>query len=88
MLYTFEETVSMSSYLSAFIISKFKYIEAISKHNIRLRVYIPIDLNSDTGNFALDCGIKMIDFAVNYYNISFKFDLFNMFFRCTNEKSG
>ena len=74
MLYTFAETIPMSSYLSAFIISKFNYIEIFTKHNIRLRVYIPIDKQKETGQFALDCGKKMIDFAVNYFNISFPYN--------------
>ena len=74
-LYNFYESIPMSSYVSSFIICKFKYIEAISKHNIRLRVYIPTDINDNScGNFALDCGIKMLDYLIDYLNLSFPYN--------------
>jgi len=74
-LYTFEETIPMSSYVQSFIIAKYYYIESYSKHGIRLRVYIPTDITDKTcGDFALECGIKMLDFMIDYYDISFPFN--------------
>lgn len=74
-LYKFSETIPMSSYLQSFIISKFHYIEAYSMHNIRLRVYIPSDIkNNYCGKFSLDAGIKMLDFMIDYYGLSFPYN--------------
>jgi hypothetical protein len=73
-LYKFAETIPMSSYLSSFVISKFNFLEAITKNNIRLRVYVPYEDDINSGKFALECGIKMLDFVINYYNISFPYN--------------
>ena len=74
-LYQFFETIPMSTYVNSFIISRFTYLESISKHNIRLRVYIPTDIiNKTCGDFALECGIKMLDFMIDYCGISFPYN--------------
>jgi len=74
-IYVFKETIQMSSYVNSFIIAKYTYIEAVSKHNIRMRVYIPSDIRDiSCGDFALECGIKMLDFIIEYYGISFPYN--------------
>ena len=74
-IYKFQETIPMSSYVNSFIISKYVYIEAFSKHNIRLRIYIPTDIkDTSCGDFALECGVKMLDFMIDYCNISFPYN--------------
>jgi len=73
-LYEFQESIIMSSYVSSFIIGKFNYIESHSNDNIRLRVYIPDDLPLDVGSFALDYGVKMLNYATEYFNISFPYN--------------
>lgn len=73
-LYEYQESIVMSTYVSSFIIAKFNYIESFSNDNIRLRIYIPDDLDSDVGNFALDCGVKMLNYATKYFNISFPYN--------------
>ena len=75
-LYQFLETIPMSTYVSSFIIGQYYYIEKISKHNIRLRVYIPNDINKEdqVGDFALDTGIKALDFITDYYAINFPYN--------------
>lgn len=75
-LYTFEETIPMSSYLSAFIICKYYFIEGITKDGIRMRVYIPNDKQNreDLGKFALDTGIKCMDLMTEYYQTPFPYN--------------
>jgi hypothetical protein len=65
----------MSSYVNSFIIAKYNYIEAISKHNIRIRVYIPSDIrDTSCADFAIECGIRMLDYMIDYSGISFPYN--------------
>lgn len=72
-IYKFEETIKMSTYVMSFIIGKFYYIEAYTKQKTRLRVYIPSDIpNSEyLGSFALESGVKIMDFVAEYYQIPY-----------------
>ena len=74
-LYKFAETIPMCTYLSSFIISKFRYIEAISKHQIRLRVYIPTYIEDlKCGDFALECGIRALNYIIDYLDLTFPYN--------------
>jgi aminopeptidase N len=75
-IYKFEPTIPMSTYVSSFMIGKFYYIEAYTKKNIRLRVYIPSDVTDSEhlGYYALESGIKVIDFATDYYKVEYPFN--------------
>lgn len=63
----------MSTYLSCFIVSDFKYTENFilpEKDNIPFRVYAtPAQLQKTT--FARDTGIKVIEYYINYFGIKY-----------------
>ncbi len=50
----------MSSYLLAFAVGEFDYIEGKTKHDVIIRVFTP-PTKSHLGKFALDVGIKSLD---------------------------
>ncbi|TKR69186.1 hypothetical protein L596_021371 [Steinernema carpocapsae] len=75
---TFKETLPMSSYLVALAISEFEYNEATTKHGIRFRVWSREEALNHT-QYALNAGIKVLDFFADYYNISFPLEKQDMF---------
>jgi hypothetical protein len=72
-MYYFQETISMSTYVMSFIIGKFYYIESYTDNNIRLRVYIPADIPKSlkVGDFSLMYGIKIMNFISEYYQVPY-----------------
>ncbi|XP_060524769.1 glutamyl aminopeptidase isoform X3 [Cylas formicarius] len=72
-LVTFKETVSMSTYLTCFIVSDFKFTETTFNNNgtpVALRVYAsPGNLNKTT--YAGEVAKKVIEFYVDYFGISY-----------------
>jgi len=79
-LYYFEETPYMSTYLLAWIIGKFEYIEGITKTRVRIRVYSPLN-NKEKSMFALSIAIDCLDFFSNYFNLPYtlkKLDLISL----------
>jgi len=75
-IYKFKETIPMSTYVMSFMIGKFYYIETYTKQNTRLRVFIPEDIpNSEhLGSFALETGVKVMDFVAEYYQNPYPFN--------------
>lgn len=73
-IYTFNETIPMSTYLMAFIICDYKFIEGYTNDNKRIRIYIPTDKSDECGRFALDTTIKCVNMMTNYYNESFPYN--------------
>lgn len=51
----FAETPIMSTYLVAFVVGEFDYVEGSTKEGVTMRVYTPLG-KSDQGKFALDVG--------------------------------
>ena len=73
---SFEETPIMSTYLLAFCVGDYDYLEESTK-GIKVRVYTPKN-QSHLGKFSLHCAVKSLDFFIDYFNIgksSFRFDL-------------
>ena len=56
----FETTPMMSTYLLAFVVGEFDYIEGKTENGVVLRVYTPPG-KQDHGNFALEIGLKALD---------------------------
>lgn len=75
-IYSFEETVPMPTYVMSFMVGKFYFIEQKTKNNVRLRVYIPSDRpnSNHLGLVALDYGIKIMDFCSEYFNSPYPFN--------------
>jgi puromycin-sensitive aminopeptidase len=60
----------MSTYLVAFVVGEFDYVEAYSKENVRVRVYTPVG-KTDLGKFALDVGTKTLSYFTEYFGIAY-----------------
>jgi hypothetical protein len=70
LLTTFEETLPMSSYLLALVVSDFEYVEGHTKRNTRFRIWARKDALNET-DYALAAGIKVLEFYEDYYGIPF-----------------
>ncbi|CAD5224246.1 unnamed protein product [Bursaphelenchus okinawaensis] len=70
LLTTFEETLPMSSYLLALVVSDFEYVEGHTKNNVRFRIWARKDALIDT-QYALQAGIKCLEFYEDYFGIPF-----------------
>ncbi|TSC86869.1 MAG: puromycin-sensitive aminopeptidase [Microgenomates group bacterium Gr01-1014_7] len=66
----FEPTPKMSTYLLAFIVGEFEYIENKTKNNILVRVFTTPG-KKDQAKFALDVAIKVLKFYENYFGIDY-----------------
>lgn len=67
---SFDTTPLTSTYLIAFIISDFKFVENSASSNIRHRVYAnPIDYQN--GQFSLGEGERLLNAIANYLNVPF-----------------
>ena len=55
---TFARTPIMSSYLLAFIVGEFDYVEATDSNGVLVRVYTPLG-KAEQGRFALDVSLKL-----------------------------
>ena len=76
----FSPTPKMSTYLLAFIVGDFEYIEKKSrgaKKNISVRVYTtPGKLHQ--AKFALDCAVKTLEFYEKYFDIAYPLNTLDM----------
>eukprot|EP01027_Heterolobosea_sp_BB2_P018308 GEZU01025811.1.p1 GENE.GEZU01025811.1~~GEZU01025811.1.p1 ORF type:complete len:486 (+),score=140.93 GEZU01025811.1:106-1563(+) len=66
----YADTPIMSTYLVAFIIGEFDFVEAKSRDGINVRVYTPVG-KKQQGNFALNVSVKTIDFFTDFFNIGY-----------------
>ena len=67
---TFAQTPRMSTYLLAFIVGEFDYVEGFDTNGVRIRVYTPM-AKSEQGEFALDVAKKTLPFYSNYFNVKY-----------------
>lgn len=54
--FEFDRSPIMSTYLVAFVIGDYDYIETVSSNNTQIRVYTPIG-KTDLGAFSLDVSL-------------------------------
>eukprot|EP00871_Galdieria_phlegrea_P002558 jgi/Galph1/3302/GphlegSOOS_G1969.1 len=66
----FEKTPIMSTYLVAFIVGEFDYIEDTTKEGIRVRVYT-LRGSSHLGQFALQVAVKTLSFFAEFFDIAY-----------------
>lgn len=66
----FQTTPKMSTYLVAFVIGDVRYKEAKTKGGILVRAYATPD-NVQFVDFALDVGVKCLDFYSEYFGIDY-----------------
>lgn len=68
----YHETVPMSTYLVAFVVSDFTSISNVSQKGIRLEVAArPQAIANGDAEYALSEACKIMDYFVDYYNVSY-----------------
>ena len=60
----------MSSYLLAFAVGDYDYVESKTKNDVMVRVYTDKG-NAAQGQFALDTGVKSLEYYEDYFNIKY-----------------
>ncbi|KAM6104836.1 LOW QUALITY PROTEIN: endoplasmic reticulum aminopeptidase 1-like [Pterocles gutturalis] len=66
----FDTTVTLSTYLVAFIVSDFKSLSKITTHGVKISVYTVPDKMNQAG-YALDVAVKLLDFYEDYFTIPY-----------------
>ncbi len=67
---SFSPTPIMSTYLLAFIIGEFEYLEGYTKEKVQVRIYTTTS-KKNQAKFALDVAIKSIEFFNEYFDIPY-----------------
>lgn len=67
---TFQRTPKMSTYLLAFVVGQFDYLEAKDADGVFVRVYTPLG-KKEQGRFALDVTVKTLPFYKEYFQIAY-----------------
>jgi puromycin-sensitive aminopeptidase len=73
----FSPTPKMSTYLLAFIVGDFEYIEKKSKSGVLVRVYTTEGKSTKAG-FSLDCAVRVLDFYEKYFDIKYPLPTLDM----------
>ncbi|XP_071941704.1 aminopeptidase N-like isoform X2 [Antedon mediterranea] len=66
----FETTPAMSTYLLAFVVSDFTFKSGTTNRNVTFRVWARTE-RIDTVDYALQAGIRILDFFEDYFNIDY-----------------
>lgn len=70
---TYEKTPVMSTYLLAFVVGEYDFVEKTSAGGVKIRIYTPVG-KSHQGKFALDVSVKCLDLFTQYFNIPYPMD--------------
>ena len=73
----FSPTPKMSTYLLAFIIGDFEYVEGKTKRGVQVRVFTTPGKKHQAG-FALSCAIKTLEFYEDYFQIPYPLPVLDM----------
>lgn len=60
----------MSTYLVAFVIGEYDYVETHDSNGVSLKVYTPVG-KKEHGQFALETAAKVLPFYAEYFNIKY-----------------
>jgi puromycin-sensitive aminopeptidase len=63
-------TPVMSTYLVAFVVGEFDYVEGKSSDGVAVRVYTPVG-KREQGQFALEVATKALPYYKDYFNIAY-----------------
>ena len=74
---SFEPTPKMSTYLLAFIVGDFEFIEAKTSRGVQVRVFT-VPGRKEQGRFALECAVKTLDFYEEYFAIKYPLPVLDM----------
>lgn len=73
----FAPTPKMSTYLLAYIVGDFEFIESKTKSGVRVRVYTTPGKKSQ-GEFALDCAARTIDYFDQFFGIPYPLETMDL----------
>ncbi|MBL8030016.1 MAG: M1 family metallopeptidase [Candidatus Doudnabacteria bacterium] len=73
----FSPSPKMSTYLLAFIVGDFEHIEGKTKRGVTVRVFVTPGKRHQA-KFALECGIKTLDFYEKYFDIKYPLPIMDM----------
>jgi puromycin-sensitive aminopeptidase len=74
---TFEPTPKMSTYLLAFIVGRFEYIEAKTKTGKKVRVFITPG-KKHQAEFALETAVRVLEFYEEYFGIPYPMSVLDL----------
>ncbi len=60
----------MSTYLLAYVIGEYEFIEKVTKNGVKIRVYTALG-KTDQGVFALDIAVRCLEFYEDYFKIQY-----------------
>jgi puromycin-sensitive aminopeptidase len=66
----FAETPVMSTYLLAFVVGDFDFLEARTKEGVQVRVYTPVG-KREQGRFALEVAARALSFFQGYFDVPY-----------------
>ncbi|CAF4362628.1 unnamed protein product [Rotaria sp. Silwood2] len=69
-IYEFDTTPIMSTYLVAYVIGAYDYVETHDSNNVQIRVYTPVG-KKERGLFALHTTAKILPFYAEYFGIKY-----------------
>lgn len=64
---TFDDSPLMSTYLLAFVIGEFDFLQKKTEHGVLIKVYTPVG-KSASGQFALDCACQCLDAYDDFFD--------------------
>lgn len=67
---TFQRTPIMSTYLLAFVVGEFDYVEDKDEDGVLIRVYTPTG-KKEQGQYALEVAVKTLPFYKDYFQIAY-----------------
>ena len=67
---SFLDTPRMSPYLLAFCVGEFDCVQALTLHNVLVKVYSPPG-KADSGKFALDCAVRCLDAYNDFFGVPY-----------------
>lgn len=73
----FSPTPVMSTYLLAFIVGDFEYLESQTKNGVNIKIYTTKG-KKHQGEFALSCAIKTLEFYEEYFDIKYPLNTLDM----------
>lgn len=68
--FRFQRTPIMSTYLLAFVVGEYDYLEDTDKNGVIIRCYTPLG-KKELGRFALEVATKTLPFYVEYFKIDY-----------------
>lgn len=73
----FSPTPKMSTYLLAFIVGDFEYLESKTKYGVQVRVFTTPG-KKHQAKFALECAVKILEFYDEYFAIPYPLPVLDM----------